>query len=184
MQKDDKTIIFFVGLFLIVGLLGELLFYLDVRQFAFITRKADILGRLGGLFLFLRQGTLIKSRPFFLLTIIFICIVIIGAITKILHWQFNNIILPTGLIGIPIIYFIHFVKKQDKHRLDILKLIWVTVYFTSTIFVTQHFPYGKALNKIEWFLFLLMFADYFFTNYRLDRSGQIQDKKINVNSNL
>ena len=174
---DNKSLIPIIGLLLVIGLVGEVLFYLDITQFDNITWFATGAGRLGGLILLLRHGSIIKARPFFQLILVFIGITIIGAMTKIMHWPFNSIILITGLLGIAIIYFVRFIKKQNKDILDILKLLWLTVLIFATIFTTQHFPFGHELKGIEGILFLIMIAYFAFKEYQPDNSGQIDSSK-------
>ncbi len=166
MQKDNKTIVFIVGICLIAGLLGKLLFYLDITEFGNITQTTTAIGRLGGLILLLKQGTLTNSKPFFQLILAFLGLTLIGAMIKIMHWPFANLILIIGPVSIPIIYSIHFFKKQDKHRLDILKFAWVTAFYTTAIFLIHHFPLGHELQTIEGLLFLIMFADFAYRQYR------------------
>lgn len=72
MQKFDKTIIFFVGLFLIVGLMGEILFYFDITQYSNITQTATAIGRIGGLILLISHGTLIRVKLLFQLILVFL----------------------------------------------------------------------------------------------------------------
>ncbi|MES2622288.1 MAG: hypothetical protein V4615_15665 [Bacteroidota bacterium] len=175
MQKESKTLIFLIGLLLIVGLLGEFLFYLDITQFGTVTQTGTAIGRLGGLILLFRQGTLTKSRSFFQLTVVLLGLTVLGAIMKIMHWPFANLILLIGLIGIPTIYSFHFFKKAKKHRLDILKFCWVTVCYVSAIFLIQHFPFRYELQTIEGVLFLIMFTDFAYGQYRTDRQSTNED---------
>ena len=157
---------------LIIGLLGELLFYFNITRFGDITQTITAIGRLGGLTLLLKQGTLIKGKLFFQLILSFSGLAVIGVIVKIMHCPFANIILLTGMVFIPIIYFIHFLKKQPKCYLDILKFAWVTILYTSVIFLIQHFPFGHELQAIEGLLFLIMFSAFAYKQYRIDISKQ------------
>ncbi|HLG04404.1 MAG TPA: hypothetical protein VI731_12470 [Bacteroidia bacterium] len=171
MQKGGMTFIYIVGLCLIVGILGEMLFYLDITQFSGITQTSAGIGRLGGLILILSHGTLKNDKPFFHLILIFLCVTIIGAMIKIMHLPGANLIILTGFITLPVIYFIHFFKKHDKHHLDILKAIWVGIFCMAAIFLILHFPYALVLKRIEGLLFLILFADFAYVQYRKSSLG-------------
>ena len=173
---NNKTTILFTGTLLIIGLLGEVL---GIRQFGYYTQLAIGLGRLGGIILLLQQGTLIKTRPFFQLILFFLGIATVGALFTIQGWPYNNIILVTGLLGVPTIYTIRFIKKQDKERLDFLKILWVSIFYIGTTFKLEHWPLGKELISIEGFLFLIMFLD--FANQQF-RTGKQNDR--NTSSQL
>ena len=165
MQKHNKTIISIVGICIIVGLLGKFLF--DTTRFYNITQAVAAIGLVCGLILLIEQGTLIKHKLFFRLVLFSFGLIVVGIIMKFMHLSFANIILLMGMVFIPIIYSIHFFKKQSKHHLDIFKLVWVVILSTSAILLILHLPFGSELKTIEEFLFLIMLADFAYMQNRV-----------------
>ena len=111
------------------------------------------IGSFVGLIMLLINGTFIKTK-YFKITQGLIAFIIIGALLKIMHWtEYANHIIIFGLIGIAILYFLHFSKKPIKNRLDYLKLIWVFVSYTVAILGFLHLinrDYKELGNYILW----------------------------------
>jgi hypothetical protein len=165
MLKENNIIVSFIGLCLITGLLSELLFFVDIILYEELIRSVSAIGRIGALILLLRQGTLVNSKPFFQLILVFLGLTVIGALMKIMHWPFASPILLIGLVCTPIIYVLHFLKKHSKHRLDVLKLTWVIIFYTRAIFAILHIPFTYEMQSMEGILFLIMFADFAYKQY-------------------
>ncbi len=88
-------------------------------------------------------------------------IVIICASFKILHWKFQgldiNLLITAGLLGIVITYFISFLNKPIKKRLDFLKLAWVLARYTFGILIFLHIikrDYQIITSIIIWLVIL------------------------------
>jgi hypothetical protein len=172
MRKHEKpSILSTIKLYLIVGLLAKLFPYPSIIQFADIMNGAAILGQLRGVVFVFDQGTLIKNKPFLLLILAFLGLTFMGAVWKIMHYNFADIMLLTGLIGVPTIYAMHFFKKQDKQRLDILKLAWVIASCMAALFAFQHLSLRYELQVIEKLLFLIMFANFTYKQDWTDEQG-------------
>ena len=163
---SNKSAIIITGILLVTGLLGELLYSFGIYQFTSVTQVLIGLARICGILLIFRQGTLTKERLLFPLLLIAVVIAIIGALFKITHAPKADLILSIGLYCTPIIYTIHFLRKANKNRFDILKLLWVTAYCIASLFLFRHMPYGHELKVAEGLLFLLLFLDFTLTFYR------------------
>lgn len=168
MKLFNRTIVILIILFLLLGVLGELLFYLNISLFGNTTQTATAIGRIGGIILLLREGTLIKTKPFLVLVLLSHIPTLIGAMMKIMHWPFANLILFIGLISAPVFYFLHFLKKPNKHLLDMLKMLWVVVCYIKVISLIRHLPLGRELALMEAILLLAIFT--YFTYMKPDRS--------------
>ncbi|WP_196885618.1 hypothetical protein [Aureivirga sp. CE67] len=81
-----------------------------------------------GILLLLWKGTLRKTRYFWFIITSFL---ILGA-GVFLKIKFENpYVIPIGVLGIIISYLLHFNKKKEKKLLDIFKLIWVIVSYST-----------------------------------------------------
>jgi Ca2+/Na+ antiporter len=100
---------------------------------------------------------------------------IVGAFMKLMHWPLGSLILFAGLLPTPIVYGIHFLQKQVKSRLDILKLVWVEFFFLIVIMIFCHFPFRYPFIAIEGLLFLMLYAAFAYRQYRPRPVGEAAD---------
>ncbi|QLE01787.1 hypothetical protein HX109_09540 [Galbibacter sp. BG1] len=121
------------------------------------------IGQTAGFFMLFFNGTFIKTKYFRILKGI-IAIIIIGALIKILHWEFQGVsgnnILTVGFIGIMITYFFSFLNKPIKRSLDFLKLVWVITSYTIGILIILHVirkDYRMIPSVIMWMAILNYF---------------------------
>tara|TARA_R110000868_G_C10833443_1_gene759546 strand:- start:163 stop:687 length:525 start_codon:yes stop_codon:yes gene_type:complete len=118
------------------------------------------IGQVAGFFMLVLKGTFIKTKYFRIFKGI-MAIVIIGALFKILHWEFQgvngNLLLSIGFLGIMITYFFSFLNKPIKKRLDFLKLAWVITSYTVGILIFLHMirrDYQIIASIIMWLAIL------------------------------
>ena len=112
-----------------------------------------------GFILLIVNGTFIKTKYFKIAQGV-IAVIIIGALLKILHWtSYANLIIIGGLIGIIILYFLSFLKKPIKKRLDYIKLIWVIVSYTLGILSFLHLI-KRDLTEISNYILWLAVIDF------------------------
>ena len=95
------------------------------------------ISEMAGFFMLLTNGTFLKTRYFKIFKGVF-AIVIIAALFKILHWAYSNELFIAGFIGLTIVYFLHFLKKPIKKRLDYLKLGWVLTAYPIALLKVLH----------------------------------------------
>jgi hypothetical protein len=123
-----------IGLSLLSTIVGSILFALGYENdFVFILAEGgNNLGLLLGFAVLVINGSLLKTKYWLLILAGFI-LLLVGELTKILHWNYSNILLMVGVCVILISYFLRFINKQEKGHLDILKLLWVIAYFGNYI---------------------------------------------------
>ncbi|SFW61255.1 hypothetical protein [Cellulophaga fucicola] len=114
------------------------------------------IGEIAGIFMLLLNGTFIKTKYFRVIKGI-MALIMIGALLKILHWEFQfitgNLILIVGFIGIMTTYFFSFLNKPIKKRLDYLKLAWVITRYTVGVLIFLHIihrDYQVIASIIMW----------------------------------
>ncbi len=125
-----------------IGVIGHLLPFLQLRteilrDLSPIFKFCLGFGSLSCAYVMLKNGTMINS-VFFRLIQGLIALLIIGIMFKLMHWPRAGLILVAAFSGIPITYFIWFLKKEKKELEDILKLLWVISRFTIALFVIMH----------------------------------------------
>jgi len=133
------------------------------------------IGGLAGLFLLVKNGTFQKTKYFKIAQVIS-AVVIIGALFKIQHWPFANGIVIIGLTGIAITYFVSFLKKPVKQRLDYLKITWVILNNALAVLTFLHLikdDYAVMGNALLWGIII----DFVFTSWR---NGTLFAKKAAV----
>ena len=160
----NKLLLILIGLGILTAFIGIIVEYVttDFETAELGLSLFDfglwISGTLGFLLLVL-NGTFIKTKYFKIAQGI-IAIIIIGALLKILHWtSYANLIIIGGLIGIMVLYFLSFVKKPIKKRLDYLKLIWVIVSYTLGILSFLHLI-KRDLTEISNYILWLAVIDF------------------------
>jgi len=157
--RQNKTTLLTICALLVVGLFSYYLnsYYFQNATLDTLLGLVNAIARIWAIVILIRNGTLLKTHPLYQLILFFFGIAIIGNLFKLQHWPYSNVILVLGLLGIPIIYAIRFIKKQNKNALDLLKFIWVTVLFIGELFRIQHLPYSPGLRIIENMLLVIIF---------------------------
>ena len=164
-MKSNFNYIVVILIALVVALASfiSLIFTKNINAEVWFDRSFWI-GGISGLLMLLRNGTFIKTRYYkYLLGLI--SIIIIGALFKIMHWPFGNLTLSTGLICIIIVYFFSFLNKPIKKRLDFIKLIWVTISYSTSVLILFRIiskEYQILASAILW----IMIIDYSISEYK------------------
>ena len=112
-----------------------------------------------GMFLLLYIGTFIKTK-YYNYSRVMLVIVIAGVVVKITHWTFNDFFFIIGFLGVLLFYFLSFLKKDIKKRVDYLKLCWVTVAVFCTLPLSFHITQMQYLILTSILMFFIFF-DYF-----------------------
>lgn len=159
LKKNNLPYITIIGIGLIIALGGFLTSKLtdnyDAENWIYIGLWVS---ELAGFFMLLLNGTFIKTKYFRILKGV-IAIIIIGALFKIMHWEYNSLIMIIGFIGIILTYFFSFLNKPIKNRLDYLKLFWVIVAYTNGILTYLH-VIGDEYQILSSSLMWLAIIDY------------------------
>ncbi len=163
------TLIIFVFI-LTVGLLELVSFSLGRKDVGNITVRAFSIAEIIMLVFLIKEGTLIKKKLLAKLAFTCIVFIIISSLMKILHWQYGNVLLLMGTLGIPVVYGIHFYQKEDRKLLDILKFIWVVLGSISLILPERGFPQVLLVMGIcNLILFLVISFLFMREGYSTDR---------------
>ncbi|MFI0427953.1 hypothetical protein [Mariniflexile sp. HMF6888] len=121
----------------------------DVEYWTFIGLT---ISEFAGFIMLIRNGTFIRTKYFRIFKGV-IAIIIIGALFKIMHVPYNNIILTIGFVLCVLIYCFSFIKKPIKKRLDYLKLLWVVVAYPGAVLRILHIindDYQILSSAIMW----------------------------------
>jgi hypothetical protein len=105
-----------------------------------------------GFLMLLRNGTFIKTKYFNYLKGFF-SFVLIGALFRIMHWDYSEVFIIVGFLGFIIIYFISFLKKPRHIKLDYMKLLWVITVYTTGLLEYFHMighDYKIISSAIMW----------------------------------
>ena len=107
-------------------------------------------------------------------------LIFLGAIIKILHLPGANQVLFLALLIIPVSYLVRFLKKEQKRRLDIIKLLWVTAACVSGVLFLGHWV-SREILYVPDVLFWLMVLDFVITGWKentLFKSAQKKSKLL------
>lgn len=92
-----------------------------------------------------QNGTFIRNRWSLIASIVLFFSLGIGMLFKIQHWPYGDEVFLISSVAIAIVYSIHFVSKKGKAFLDVLKLIWVLMMCSNSVFIELN------LGEILWF---------------------------------
>lgn len=114
-----------------------------------------------GFFMLLMHGTFIRSKFFRYLKLVF-PIMLISLVFKLMHWPFADVLVITGLLGLILVYFLSFLSKPVKKRLDYLKLAWVLIVYFIGYLNYKHLI-GDEYHILGSVFMWLAIIDYFKT---------------------
>lgn len=156
-----RSLVWIVCVLLIISLIAELSALYEIHFTGNLIYFSGI-ARIGAIFLLAREGTSFKRKYFRPIFFMLLALVWTGALFKIMHWEWANIMLFGGLLGMAVTYCFAFATKPIKSALDILKLVWVILFCIAAIFKIGHYPYGEIVLAIEPLLFLILFFTFAF----------------------
>ncbi|MCD6065704.1 MAG: hypothetical protein K0S33_530 [Bacteroidetes bacterium] len=76
-----------------------------------------------------------------------IALLLIGALFKIQHWLYGDLLMVTAFVAIAILYVFRFSWKNTKKPVDHVKLVFVVCWSFNGVFTIMHFP-GKLVFQI------------------------------------
>lgn len=76
---------------------------------------------------------------------IFLAILIVGLLSKTIHWPYDSIQIIVGSIGLLLLYSLRTVLKEKRNIVDWVKLIFLSFFSIRAIFITQHLPIPKVV---------------------------------------
>ncbi|MBC8045585.1 MAG: hypothetical protein H7Y00_02185 [Fimbriimonadaceae bacterium] len=108
----------------------------------------------------IRNGNILKSNHYRYI-FIGLAIVIVGALFKILHLPYADLLICCGYAFIGIIYISWTAFKKPVYLLDILKCVWVLSVLANGIFKLYYFPYQLYIIIMSCAVFIAMLSVYY-----------------------
>mgnify|MGYP003624168290 FL=1 len=104
-----------------------------------------------------------------------IIILIFGALFKIMHWPYSNILILIGSILVGLLYTFRFIFKRNKESLDYVKLsmilLWIFSYLNSA-FHAINIPYIFEIALLILFIYWFIFEGiYYFKNRKYKKNA-------------
>ena len=101
-------------------------------------------------------------------------VLIFGALFKIMHWPYANILMFIGSVLIGLFYAIRFIKKKSKESLDYVKfvmvLLWIINYLNSAFHVFN-MPYILEILLLMLFIYwFIVEGIYYFKNRKYKKN--------------
>ena len=122
-----------------------------------------------------------NSSPLKILTIplrLSLIILILGALFKVIHWPYSQLLMGVGGVLIMVLYTIRFLYKKQKLRLDYVKLVLILLWIISYVFKAFHFisfPYIFDIIVLVLFIWWLAEEGFsFFINRKLKNNGTLK----------
>lgn len=135
---SNQTLTILIILGVLMSVTGLFLFsFTTVANSGFLLTWGLWLIEVPGMFLLLLNGSFFKTI-YSRIAMGLLALMMVGGAFMIMHWPYGNPILVGGCIGIVISYFIHFLKKPIKKRIDYLKLTWVIVLYIGAALRLYH----------------------------------------------
>jgi hypothetical protein len=117
------------------------------------------LAKIIALIMMLAHGTFYDSAMFKWAKMA-IAILMLGAIFKIMHLQGADNLLLLGTFSIPVLYFIHFIRKPSRAPIDYVKVITVWILFIPSTLIILHvisrengYYYRLVSEILVWIIF-------------------------------
>jgi hypothetical protein len=162
----NKFLCFAIIFLLLLGIVGqftslspELTMYAD----GLVTVAEDL-----GIIMMLINGTFISTR-LFKVSLLFIGLAILGFIFKVMHLPGADQLLLYPFIGVWLVYFIHFLLKQDKKALDVLKVLMLLSFMALPPLIMLHIASEESREifvLINRALFWLTFLYFLYNGYK------------------
>ncbi len=153
MRTKNYNYVSIIIIGLVIALIGFIVSKFKYSSDAeFWTQIGLAISEFAGFLMLVRNGTFIRTKYFRIFKGV-LAIIIIGALAKILHWQHNNLIMVIGFVSAVLVYFLSFINKPIKKRLDYLKLLWVIVAYAGALLKYLHIigiDYQIMSSAIMW----------------------------------
>ena len=83
----------------------------------------------------------------------------LSLIMKILHWQWASEILIVSLAGFPLVYSTHFIQKNKKGIIDLVKYAWTLAFFIGYLGKLLHWQHADKLLHGAMIIMLVLTGD-------------------------
>ena len=96
----------------------------------------------------------------------------VGLLFKVLHWQGASEILIVSLAGFPLVYTAHFIQKDRKGLMDVLKYVWALAFFIGYLGKLLHWMHANLLLNVAMIILLVLVGDLAF---KMLKSGKVEE---------
>ncbi len=110
------------------------------------------------LIIILRDGSITDAKPYNILMLLCLTVVLVGAMFKIMHWPGANMMLILSLSGLMVIYAARYAFKPRKDLLDNLKVIFFCSWILAALNHIMHWPGADVLQLLASSSFIGMAA--------------------------
>ncbi|MGX7668248.1 GldL-related protein [Flavobacterium pedocola] len=115
-----------------------------------------------GLLILLYYGNFITTKYFSYAKVLFLFIGL-GSLFKLMHWPYSSSLLIFGMCSLLLLYVKSFMDKQQKIRLDYLKLAWALTAVPCKLVRILHlvsFEYRTVVQLIPQVIMLFALLDF------------------------
>jgi len=132
------------------------LFFSSAKMKVFLSAGL-FLAQIGGLYLLLKTGTLLKSLYWITVGALLILLAV-GAVFQLQHWPGASLIFLFAAIGLASVYSVSFLFKKQKEILDVIKVLWVLSYTAQILTRNFHLIENTEAHYWQQGNFLLFFG--------------------------
>jgi hypothetical protein len=165
---SNKTLLQTLLVSVVLLIIAYLGYQFEIMEYGRVSSGLTLISSVlvyAGVSLLLKNGKFAYSRYANLLNIN-AAIIIIGALFKIQHWPFADVLLIIGLFPIPVIYTLYFfTTKKEYSVIAFLKLVFVFTWILWRLFRVEHWPYADELQIASEIALLTILVFFLRKNY-------------------
>lgn len=166
---SNKTLLQIVAATTVLLIIAYLGYLFEIMEYDRVSSGLILIGSVlvyASVSLLLKNGKFAYSKFANLLNIS-AAIIIIGALFKIQHWPFADMLSIIGLFSIPIIYTLYFfTTKKEYTVIAFLKLVSVFTWILWRLFRVEHWPYADELQIASEIALLIILVAFILPNYK------------------
>lgn len=166
---SNKTLLLTLLVNVILFIIAYLGYQFEVMEYGRVSSGLTLISSVfvyASVSLLLKNGKFAYSKFANLLNIS-AAIIIIGALFKIQHWPFADVLLIISLLSIPIIYTLYFfTTKKEYTVIAFLKLVFVFTWILWRLFRVEHWPYADELQIASEIALLIILVAFILPNYK------------------
>ena len=119
-----------------------------------------------GIIMMLVNGTFVSTR-LFKIALFIVGLIVFGFLFKIMHMPGADVLLLYPFITLFCLYLVHFINKESKKRVDLLKVAMLISFLVLPPLIMLHIiseENREAIALIGHILFWLTFLDFLYTS--------------------
>ena len=98
--------------------------------------------------------------------------VFLGMLFRLQHWPMSDLLFMAGVAVVAVSYIIHFIKKQRKRTIDVIKLLYLLLLLAVIQLKQVHYPYSVELSWAMTFVCLVLFVYYYIEEWKGDETKE------------